>query len=405
MKLESLQNNPFLTDPNAPVVHVAKGDDPYTTTRDALTRLDLSPARGKKVLLKPNAGRIASMGEGITTHPQVVAAAIDAFLEAGAVVSVGESPITGIAAEEALEATGIAAVARERGCTLIDMDVRPFVDVEVPGGTVLKAIKVCSDVFDHDSIVSIPVMKIHMHTDVTLAVKNMKGCLWRRSKVELHMMPTIEGIDEKPLNIAIADLAGVLLPHLSIIDGIVGMEGMGPSAGTAKALGVVVVGAEPLAADAVACRLMGTSAEKVPHLRMAGERGYGIIDEKRITVTPDNWLDWSSSFAPPPSNLSIEFPEFDIVDKNSCSACQSTLLLFLQQYGNAILDYFPPNTRVTLAIGKGHENVPENAICIGNCMARHRAEATFVTGCPPIGSEILKAITGKTTLDGIKVKL
>ena len=71
--------NPFLGASTHPSVHVAHGSGPYTNTRRALTPIDLSYVRGKRVLLKPKAGRIAAAGSGIITHPEVVAAAIDAF--------------------------------------------------------------------------------------------------------------------------------------------------------------------------------------------------------------------------------------------------------------------------------------------------------------------------------------
>ncbi len=393
---------PFSSDGKPPQVSVAAGSGAYKNTINALKRIDLSPAKGKKVLLKPNAGRLASSGEGITTDPQVVAAAIDAFKQAGAEVSVGESPITGVNAQDTFESTGIAAVARERNCRLIDMDTRPFVPVEIPDGKAIKEIKVCADIFDHDIIVSIPVMKIHMHTGVTLSIKNMKGCLWRRSKVDLHMLPMLSNTDEIPLNVAVADMSGVLRPHLSIVDGTVGMEGMGPSAGKAKPLNLVLAGADAFSVDSIACSLMGLRAEDIPHLRTGAQRGYGIIDIKKIRTEPANWRDFISPFSPPPDNLSIEFPEFNILDKNSCSACQSTLLLFLKKYGKVIPDYFPKGSPISIAIGKGHDEVPENTICVGNCMAKLKKKS-FVKGCPPVGSEILKVITGKTSLDSDKV--
>jgi uncharacterized protein (DUF362 family) len=316
---------------------------------------------------------------------------------------VGESPITGVKAADAFEETGIGAVARERGCALIDLDERPPVERSIPGAQALDSIKVCAEVVEHDIVVSLPVMKMHMHTGVTLAVKNMKGCLWRRSKVGLHMLPAVPGCDEKPLNVAIADLSAVLRPHLAIIDGTTGMEGMGPSAGTPKALDVVVAGADPFAADAVACALMGVDPEQVPYLRIGAERGYGTIDLGAIQVVPGNWRDWAADFLEPPSSIDIAFPGIEILDKNSCSACQSTLLLFLKQYGPAILDYCPPGSSVTIAIGSGHEQLAKGTICLGNCTAAHRGEARFVAGCPPVGSEILKAITGRTSLDSSKV--
>ena len=401
MTLLRLSDSPFGRSRARPSVHVAAGDGPYANTRAALAQVDLTPARGKGVLLKPNVGRVAPPGTGITTHPQVIAAAIDAFKEAGANVAVGESPILGVKTKEAFDAAGMTLVARERHCPLIDLNARRFVKVPVPHGIAIDSLKVCPEVLEYDIVVSVPVMKMHMHTGVTLAVKNMKGCLWRRSKVDLHMLPPVEGRDEKPIDIAIADLSEVLRPHLSIIDGTVGMEGLGPSAGQAKPLGVIVVSADAFAADAIACKLMGMQAEDIPHLQIGAERGYGVIHLDHIAVRPDNWHDWSSPFAQPPENLSMEFPNIRVLDKSSCSACQSTLFLFLKHYANRLLDYFPPNTSVRIAIGKGHGEVPEGTLCIGNCTASHRDHGIFIAGCPPVSSQILTTISGKPSVDSM----
>jgi hypothetical protein len=279
------------------------------------------------------------------------------------------------------------------------MDQRPAVEMDIPDYRVLNKLKLCADMLEFDVIVSIPVMKMHMHTDVTLSIKNMKGCLWRRFKVQLHMLPPIEGIDEKPINVALADMTSVLKPHLSIIDGTVGMEGLGPAAGEAKALDCVVVSADAFAADAVACRLMGTRAEDVPHLRMSAERQLGVIDLDRIQITPEHWQDWASDFVRPPQNLSIEFPKVTVRDNNSCSACQSTLLLFLKEFADKIFDYLPEQDRLDIAIGKGHTELPEKTLCLGNCTARFKEGNPYVPGCPPVASEILKKLTGRTTLD------
>lgn len=380
-------------------VHVAQGSGPYDNTCRALAPVDLTPVRGKRVLLKPNVGRVAAPGSGIVTHPAVVAAAIDAFREAGAEVAVGESPIVGVDVQEAFAVAGVTAVAAERGCPLIDLDQGRGVDLAVPEGQVLQALKLCPAVLEFDLVVSIPVMKMHMHTGATLAVKNMKGCLWRRSKVELHMLPPVPGSTQKSLDIAIADLASVLRPHLAIVDGTVGLEGLGPSAGQPKPLDAVVVSVDAFAADAVACQLMGTAAECIPHLQLGAERGYGVIDLSRVLVTPAGWRDWIAPFAPPPENLAIEFPHITVLDRSSCSACQSTLLLFLQRYKDRIFDYYPEQSTVQIAIGKGHAEVPAGTLLIGNCTAQHRAAGLLVPGCPPVGSQILAALSGQAAGD------
>ncbi|MHC4325517.1 MAG: DUF362 domain-containing protein [Planctomycetota bacterium] len=392
-------DNPFFKNQTRVSAAVAHGRGPYDNTLEALKSIPLQCVRGKRVLLKPNAGRMARSGQGITTHAQVVAAAIDAFQQAGAEVAVGDSPITGVKPLEALEVTGISAVAQKRNCPVLDMDERPSVEIDIPDGQVLHKLKLCPDVLEFDVIVSVPVMKMHMHTDVTLSVKNMKGCLWRRSKVQLHMLPPIEGSDEKPINVALADMASVLLPHLVIIDGTVGMEGLGPAAGRPKTLDCVVVSTDAFAADAVACRLIGTRAEDVPHLRMGAERQLGVIDLDRIKVTPEHWRDWAGNFARPPQNLSIEFPNVTVKDNNSCSACQSTLLLFLKEYADRIFDYLPQQDRLDIAIGKGHTELSEKTLCLGNCTAGFKKDNPYVPGCPPVASEILKKLTGRTTLD------
>ncbi len=384
-----LSDTPFKIDSSRPSVFWASGDGPYNNTRKALSNIDLSPAKNKRVLLKPNAGRNVAPETGITTHPQVVAASIDAFREYGADVAVGESPITGVTTLEAFEISGIAAVANERNCPLIDMDVHHYATVEIPEGVAIKSLKVCREISEYDIIVSIPVMKTHMHTGVTLSVKNMKGCLWRRSKVDLHMLPQLSGHEEKPLDIAIADLSSVLRPHLSIIDGTIGMEGLGPSAGNPKPLGVVLVGVDAFAADSLACGIMGIPASDVPHLKIGAERGYGVINLDSIDVHPENWKDVQSPFARPPEELSIEFAGFTILDQQSCSACQSTLLMFLRKYGKQLRDTKGDDEDIIIAIGKGHEELPGGTLCVGNCTVKHKNCGVFVSGCPPVASEIL----------------
>jgi uncharacterized protein (DUF362 family) len=391
-----MTDNPLNPNPQSPEVHVAHGPDAYANTIAVLDAVDLSPVNGKTVLLKPNVGRMAEFGSGVNTNPQVVAAAIDAFRAAGAEVSIGESPITGVKTMEAFELSGVAAVAREKECPLIDMDERKPVVTPVPQGRVIDSLKICADVFDFDFVVSIPVMKIHMHTGATLSIKNMKGCLWRRSKVDLHMLPQLEGTTDKSLDIAIGDMATVLRPHFAIIDGSVCMEGLGPGAGTPKQLNVVLAGSDAFAADAVACRLMGREASEVPHLRIGAANGCGIIDLDRIQVSPDNWQEYASAFKAAPQNLSFEFPDIEVLDKNSCSACQSTLLLFLQRFGESLADYIPEGEPLRVAIGKGHEKLPEGTLCIGQCTARQKEDGIFVPGCPPVGSQIFKTLQQHT---------
>ena len=135
---------------------------------------------------------------------------------------------------------------------------------------------------------------------------------------------------------------------------------------------------------------MGTVATSVPHLRFGAERGYGVIDLDRMTVTPEDWRDWGLLFCPPPENLAIEFPNVTVWDRGSCSACQSTLLLFLLHHRDRLFDYFGSQNPVNVAIGKGHTDLPEGEGMVANCTANQNDKGVFVRGCPPVGSQILQ---------------
>ena len=244
------------------MIIVLKGKEPYQTTKKALQKTALSNLKGKKILIKPNAARLASPGEGVTTHPGVVAATIDHLRDRGADdIVIGESCIFGVDAQEAFRVTGMKEISEKKGVRLIDFDQVDPTEIAIPGGRLVRKIKVPALLKDIDFIISIPVMKTHMHTRVTLSIKNMKGLLWRKEKARFHHLQSDEkvtqGYKEKELDIAISEMASVLFPHFAIIDGTVGMEGMGPACGNPKKMGVIVAGDNALSADAVATRLMG----------------------------------------------------------------------------------------------------------------------------------------------------
>jgi uncharacterized protein (DUF362 family) len=100
---------------------------------------------------------------------------------------------------------------------------------------------------------------------VTLSLKNMfgivPGACYGWPKNVLHWA----GIDR-----SILDINAVARPDFAIIDGIIGMEGNGPIQGTPKTAGVLILGNDPVAVDATACRVMGLMPEKIGYLSRAG---------------------------------------------------------------------------------------------------------------------------------------
>jgi hypothetical protein len=263
-------------------------------------------------------------------------------------------------------------------------------EMMIPGGKAIKKIKVSAILKEVDFIISVPVMKTHMHTQVTLSIKNMKGLLWRREKARLHQLRCNESITRsyKPLDIAISDMASVLFPHLAIIDGTVGMEGMGPAYGRPKKMGIVLVGNNPLSTDAVATRLMGFDPKKVPHLKLSAKRGLGEIQFKQISIGPEDYLKWEVPFNPPPLKLSIPFPDIVVHNEGSCSACLSTLLVFLQDYHHQLEGFRLKDRKVHIGLGKHLKTCPEGTILLGNCTSKMKSKGVFIQGCPPVASQI-----------------
>ncbi len=265
-----------------PKVVVVKGNKPYEITKKALNQFHFQEFRGKKILIKPNAARVASPGDGITTHPEVVKAVIDHLREGGVKeIVMGESCIFGVDSEEVFRSTGLNEISKEKKVKLIDLDQTTPIEIKIPQGKIIDRIRVSSILKEIDFIISIPVMKTHMHTKVTLGIKNMKGLLWRREKVRFHQLQSnkIETQDFKPLDLAISDMATILWPRFSIIDATSAMEGLGPAYGKKKKMDLVIAGNDALATDAVATELMGFCPEDIPHLRLIAERGLAQLPQ------------------------------------------------------------------------------------------------------------------------------
>jgi len=290
--------------------------------------------------------------------------------------------------------TGVKEISGKKKVKLIDLDQIDPMEMMIPEGKVIKKIKVSAILKEVDFIISVPVIKTHMHTQVTLSIKNMKGLLWRREKARLHQLRCDESTTRgyKTLDIAISDMASVLFPHLSIIDGTVGMEGMGPAYGKQKKMGIVLVGNNPLSTDAVATRLMGFDPKKVPHLKLSAEKGLGEIHLQNLSVKPEDYMAWETPFEPPPSKLSIPFPDVIVHDEGSCSACLSTLLVLLQSYHTQLAVCRLEDGKIHVGIGKHLKACPTGSIMIGNCTAQMKEKGRFVQGCPPVASQILEAL-------------
>jgi uncharacterized protein (DUF362 family) len=382
------------------VVAVSHGKGPFFNVISALSGLDLGFVKDRSVLIKPNIGRSARKTKGVNTHPEAVAGAVQALKETGASeIAIGESPLVGVNTLEAFEKAGVSQVAKKYNCRLLDFDAFVPVKKDIPAARVVQSTKICAPVLEYDIILSLPVAKMHMHTGVTLGIKNMKGCLYKHEKVRFHQLEYVNGIEypEKTLDTAISDLATILLPDITVVDGFTGMQGLGPSGGEPIESDFALASLHPLGADVIACVLMGQNPEEVPHLRLVSERLNMPISPEKYRVIPENYKDFVTVYKKPPQEISITYPDVVVTDKGSCSACQSTVMLFLKRFKDDFKQYVLEDKKLHLAIGKGLvlEEIKEGTILIGNCTHRVKEKGLFISGCPPVPTRIYKTVIGR----------
>ncbi len=282
---------------------------------------------GELVLLKPNLLKGRPPEDAVTTHPEIVRAAIRLVREAGGVVMVADSPGMGELRRVA-EKAGILAVIEEEGALLAG-DEDP---VQVRNRGRFQRFEVARWAHEADAIINLPKLKTHGMTTLTGAVKNLFGCVPGKRKVQWHFNT---GVNHDLFMRMLVELCALLAPRLTIMDAVVGMEGNGPGSGDPRGIGAVLAGADPVAVDVVSSRLVGVDVERLPVLRAAAEAHIGETDAARITVLGDPQEDLAiSGFRiPPPSHLEWRLPEWarralkdalttrPVIDRDACIRC------------------------------------------------------------------------------------
>ncbi|MCX7029737.1 MAG: DUF362 domain-containing protein [Spirochaetes bacterium] len=257
------------------------------------------------VLLKPNLLAAVPPEEGVTTHPVVFAETARALRERGYDLAYGDSPGFGHRLGPAARRCGLAAEADRLGIPLADFE--QGADVHWPKGVVHRQFHVARSVLGARALVNLPKLKTHGLTTVTGALKNTFGVIPGFRKAEYHVThPDLEGFSRM-----LADLNGLVRSGLVVMDAICAMEGNGPRGGTLVPLGLLIVSDDAVAVDAVACRIMGIDADRVPVLRMAEEAGIGCASGGRIEIRGDPIEGFAGRrFALPPVHIARKMPGF-----------------------------------------------------------------------------------------------
>jgi uncharacterized protein (DUF362 family) len=257
-------------------VAIVKGEDAVEATVRALGAIRSEAERvlsGKKkpVLIKPNYINSKHPSTGITTDSRVLEGVVK-FLKEEKInaIIIGE----GSGFEDTFQAfkvAGVDKVAERWNVGLLDLNKDEFIEVAPPNSLSLKKVRVAKTALE-STIISVPKLKLHRIATVTLSLKNMMGAL--ASKGSMHAGSLSENI---------VDLASVLRPSISVVDGIIAGEGHETS-GNPVEMNLVIAGTDPVAVDAVGAAVMGIWPTDVKHLVLAEKQGLGTCNLEKITV-------------------------------------------------------------------------------------------------------------------------
>ena len=293
---------------------------------------------GERIVLKANLLRAAPPESAICTHPAVVEAVSKLVKEAGGTPVICDSPGGALHKEAVLrslyEKTGMAAAAAAAGAELsMDSSTRT---VSLPEGKVLRQAEIITPVAEADGVIDLCKMKTHVLMSMTGAVKNLFGVIPGLSKVGYHATHP----DHATFADVLLDLTGYVRPRLSLMDGILAMEGDGPgSSGTPRQAGLLLAAANPLALDTAAGAIMNLPRQDNPVLA-AERRGLtpcrmedveligGTVEELRMAdykfpaSTKSNLMDFLGPLARPAERLCKKaLSQTPRIDGAKCVGC------------------------------------------------------------------------------------
>ncbi len=262
---------------------VISGDAAAATRKalEAMGGIGRFVQKGQRVVLKPNMSFANPPERASTTHPLVVTTVAQACLEAGAErVVVLDYPL--YKTELCLQRSGIQDACKSiRGVYVLGLDDRKFFrEIKVPQGKVLGRVEVMKEVLDSHVLINLPQAKSHSNTGVSLGIKGLMGLIWDRWSFHARYN----------MNQALADLATVVKPQLTILDATRALVSGGPGGpGEVQKPNLIIAGTDPVAVDSFGVTVapwygQQFKGRQVEHLLAAHQRGLGKIDVEQLRI-------------------------------------------------------------------------------------------------------------------------
>lgn len=397
-----------------PVVSVVKFNEAYQSLRRAL---ELSGgfeglSKGDKILIKPNLVawdfELPYPPYGVVTTSAVMSALVQILAEEGYTnLTIGEAPlmIPKTIGRAMYKELGYEKLKDKYGVKLVDFNEEKFVQVDCGG----LELSLAEKVLEADKIINVPVLKTHNQTKVSLGIKNLKGCINRKSKMFCHN----KDID---LNYTFPHIIEKLPVALTIIDGVFGLaKGPGPT-GKAERLNLLAASRDTLAADVVGAALLGYKADEVAHLVYFARRNGGSLDINDLNILGEDvstntkflnydW-EWTEDDTGPEgfAKRGIKGLAIRKYDNTMCTGCSRLfnplLILFMSAFKGE------PFPNVEVLSGKVQTASPgfDKTVLFGKCACSANKDnpnikkPIAIKGCPPD----LKELDNALAEEGIK---
>jgi uncharacterized protein (DUF362 family) len=305
---------------------------------------------GQTVLIKPNLAFNAPPESYAVVDPRTVEAVTRYFKKhskAGK-VQVGDNPSLGQhvgRADIAFKTSGMEEAARRGGADeVIYFDEQPTVDVDVPTGKAFKKYKVFKPFLDADVVINLPKMKVHLAKTVTLGLANWQGIGPNYHPSEggmdgkgLHMWQ--QGQHRNDINPKVVDEYRIRKADLTIMDGVIAMEGQGPHAGDPVEMNLILAGTDTVAVDAVTGAVMGFEPEEIPAVRMAYTEGLGERRLDHIDIVGEKLEDVRRFFRRANGDPVGMYAGLDVFTQQTCPGCYVNIRGALDSFVRSGIDF------------------------------------------------------------------
>lgn len=360
------------------------GQDIPVMARQLVESIDLAAAiatqtaasgKGKavRIALKPNLVIASPASSGATTHPELVGAVIAYLQQHGfANLAIIESSWVGDSTTRAYHVCGYEDLSRRYKIPLIDVKKDRTIPHKAGGIT----IEMSQQIMEADYLISFPVLKGHCQTNLTCALKNMKGCISDSSKRQFHSLG---------LHRPIALLNQVRAADMVIVDGICGDLDF-EEGGNPVSMNRLIAGRDSVLIDRFAADLLGFEPEEIPYIGLAAQFGVGSADLSRATMIElnENQFEGQTTASRKAEGLSRS-----VVPAQACSACYGSLIHALARLSEKGTDI---RSLGKLYIGQGFKGTCQKGIGIGSCTAGF---SKSLHGCPPKAIDILNFLEEK----------